>query len=61
MVHVTIEDASLEGNTEFECVMNVPDTSYTEKRVIMYSYGECFRALGVHYVLECSVLGVEMT
>ncbi|KAF0312496.1 hypothetical protein FJT64_016772 [Amphibalanus amphitrite] len=29
VAHATIEDSSLEGNTEFECVMSVPDTPYT--------------------------------
>ena len=44
MAHVALEEASLGGNTEFECVMSVPDTPYTEKRVITYSYGECLEA-----------------
>ncbi|XP_043230351.1 uncharacterized protein LOC122385835 isoform X2 [Amphibalanus amphitrite] len=42
--HATIEDSSLEGNTEFECVMSVPDTPYMEKRTITYSYGAVLAA-----------------
>ena len=40
MVHATVEDSSLEGDTEFQCVLSVPGTSYTEERSITYSSGE---------------------